>query len=358
VTERVRFVTPIVVTFGIAACLDTPPLAEPEIEQSRVEMHELPASLVPKLDILIVVDDSVAMQPYHDRVQALSAMLANTVVSFADGWADIRIAVTSNDGKLHRVPITNSPYVTDARDFDFTHHANYIGRLDQTVATMVDVGARGATSQPLEALRHVLETNSQFLRDDAGFAVLMIGGTDDASPLAVDEYVSWMKRLAGDSWHRRVTIVGLYPESATRMAEYFRGLPTFIGLAKPIDYDGDLRQVMSQLVAAGRWGSWGSPCLEGTPARLDPAIDDGRYDCAMSVELERGLVAVPQCESAATTPVLPTTTSDGPARAPTSACWFLRPNPQDCTSESHLTFGLRGYTLSAHPALHLQCRSN
>ncbi|HEX5062281.1 MAG TPA: hypothetical protein VFV99_23080 [Kofleriaceae bacterium] len=349
-----RLLPAIAVTLGTVACVDTPPFAEPEVDQSRVEVRELPASPLSKLDVLIVVDDSIAMAPYRDRVQALSSMLTDTLANFAEGWANVRIAVTTNDGKLRRVPTTNAPYAIDAREYDFTHRANYIGRLAETVAAMVDVGVDGTgPSQPLAAMVHALETNSQFLRDDSAFAVLMIGASDDASPFTVDEYVNWMKRLTGGFWRRRVVVVGLYPESAPRIAEYFRGIHE-VGFAKPIDYDGDLRLALVNLLVFDRWTDLvGSPCLESTPLLLDPSAADDRYDCTMSVDLERGLVAVPQCDRARPDGER----TDGFAPRATSACWFFRADPQNCTLENHLSLGLSGYTLLHHPALRLECRT-
>lgn len=347
----------IAVTLGMAACLDTPPLSDVDVNQSRVELRELPAGPVSKLDVLIVVDDSIAMAPYRDRVQAVSGMLTDTLANFAEGWANVRIAVTTNDGKLRRVPITNAPYAIDAREYDFTHHANYIGRLAETVAAMVDVGTAGTgPSQPLEAMRHALETNSQFLRDDSAFAVLMIGASDDASPLAVAEYVNWMTRLVGGTWRRRAAVVGLYPASAPRLTDYFLGMQHLgIGVMKPIEVEADLRQAVINLLVIERWNGdlIGWPCLEAEPLPLDPAAPDGGYDCAMTVELDRGRVPVPQCDRA-----LPDgERSDGFAPRATSACWFFRADLQNCSGGAHLMLGLSGYTLLHHPALRLECRT-
>ncbi|HEY5925380.1 MAG TPA: hypothetical protein VIV11_27035, partial [Kofleriaceae bacterium] len=122
----------------LVGCVDTPPLYEPVVESSHVEIKEFPAGRVPELDVLIFVDDTPAMAAYSERVATIPHGLARELRTFAEGWSDLRIAVTSNDGRLRR--IGGERYVIDAIDLDYQRTQNYEGALDDVIAAVMDVG--------------------------------------------------------------------------------------------------------------------------------------------------------------------------------------------------------------------------
>lgn len=336
----------VAVLLAASACIDTPQLGEPEIEQSRVEIKELPALGIAKIDVLIVLDDSVAMEAYRDRLATLPDLVAQGVERFAGSWSDMHVAVASGDGRLRRVPGTGDAYLTGVRDYDFSNRTNYTGTLRAALATMMNVDAlRDGTSQPLEAMRNALETAGDFMRDDAKLTVVLVSAADDASPLPVADYAAWTGRLA-QSWSRGVEIAAIYPPSSPRLDEYVHSVRSF-----PAPIDGDLRPALRALEL--EWGGWGSPCMESEPVRIaEPPV--ARYDCTMSVQIGDELRSVPPCEARATTVL------DEASSVPTSACWALRADPYNCYSYPNrpaLRLELNGYSTEHHPAFRFECRT-
>lgn len=333
---------------GLGACIDTPRLAEPVIESSRVDIREVPEGRPPPLDVLIVVDDTPAMAPYRDRVATMPPMLARTLRSFVAGWADLRIAVASNDGRLRRLPGIDDPFLVDAYELDYTHHTNYAGTLEDALATLMDVGASNeGPSQPLEAIRRSLETSSQFLREPSAFALVVITASDDASPLPVIDYIEWMERVTEGRWWRPFSAAFIYNAPAPRLDTYYATVRTPLA-------DGDYERAFR---AIGRtWGGWGTPCLEFEPLDRDPLTPEVEPACTLSVMLAGEQRPVPEC--GATAPVIDRSDVASPPAGPAPACWSIRSDPFNCTwSKHHDTLRLNGYTDFIHPAYRFECQA-
>jgi hypothetical protein len=339
-----------------AACVDTPPLHEPETESSHVSIRELPPSRPAKLDVLVVVDDTIAMAPHEDRMATLPALLADKLGWMTRNWVDLQVAVTSNDGQFHRLPGSPSSFLTDAWDFDYTRRHNFPGTLAEALTTlMTSGGARSGPNQPLESMRRALEGNSQFVRDDAAFTVIVISASDDASPLPVSDYVDWMRKLAGqldgEGWGRKpVRVIGIHAQGSPRLDEYYRLLGTNVAIATPID-NVDLGHALSLLPPIPR-SLLGPPCLEHDD--LDPIAPGFQYDCVMSVFVGGEMRSVPECS--ASERALERSDGASQSAAPAPPCWYVAADRQNCLQPFH-KLGLAGYNGWGSPAARFECRA-
>jgi hypothetical protein len=336
-----------------AGCIDTPPLAEPVIESSHVEIREVPEGRPPQLDVLIVLDDTAALSPYQDRVAVMSSAIAHQLSSISRGWLDLRVAVTGNDGLLRRLPGAAEPFLASARDLELVHHQNFDGSLEDALASlMTSAAASDGPGQPLEAMRTALERSSQFLREPAPFSLLVVSGADDASPWPIADYTQWMKSLTRGQWWRPLAAAGIYPQPAERLDAFFGSLWGW-SITSAIDSSTFARPI-SALGEAGAWGEWGEPCLGMVPADRDPSTPELEPDCTMSIDIGGELRVLPECA----TPAAPTDRLDAPsALEPTTACWTLQTDAQSCFYESTLVLKLNGYTDFIHPAYRFECRT-
>jgi hypothetical protein len=327
-------------------------MAEPVIESSHVEVKELPGSRVPKLDVVVFVDDTLAMSAYRDRVPQLRSLLANALESRFGSWIDLRLAVTSNDGTFHPLPGSDASYLARSLDFSFRMWKNYDGSLEDVFTSLIEANHHSeGPNQPLEAVRRALERNSRFLREDAGLAILIISGADDASPLPVADYTTWLSAVVGGSWRRPLVVSAIYPQPASRLDELTATrTPSFSALATSIDSLNYSAALESLTFAAGG-GWWGLPCIDGAPVDRDPLTPGPQYDCAMSVLVDDEARAVPQCFEESKADVTDHASRSG---VPTSACFSLAVNFK-CSGPLPLTLELHGYTNGAHPPLRLEC---
>ncbi|HEY5925381.1 MAG TPA: hypothetical protein VIV11_27040 [Kofleriaceae bacterium] len=337
----------------LVGCVDTPPLQEPVVEASHVEIKQWPQGNVPKLDILIVVDDSVAMVAHRDRVATIAPPLVSTLRRFAEGWTNLRIVVSSNDGRARRLPGMEHRYLVDAIGLDYARTQNYAGTLEDALAALIDVGTESdGPSQPLEGMRRSLETNSEFLREDeAALVIVMISARDDASPLPVADYVQWMEAATGtgSSWRRSILVAGIYPEGSSRLDEYLEAIHTyrFVAPIEAADFTPALA-VFDHFV----WQP-GVPCLESELLDLDTSTPGLQYDCSVMANVNDAWRAIPRC---AAPPIENAIDQPFPAPLPSPACWSLRSDTQSaCRNSDRLRLDLDGYTYVTHPAFRFEC---
>jgi hypothetical protein len=337
----------VLVIAAAAACVDTPPMSEPEVESSHVDFREIPARPGIKVDVLVYIDDSVATAAYRDALATVPSTLAHQFRDLRRNWSDVRIAVTSNDGRMRRLPGNDDAFLVDATDFSYERSRNFDGTLEQALTSLLAVGgANEGPSQPLEAVRDALEGHSAFLRENSTLAVIIISGADDASPAPVEDYVHWFDALIGGPWQRRAVIAAVYPEGATRLDSYVAerksGNQT---LATPID--ADLTHAFDALMHT-QWSLLPLSCMEQTPVIRE--AKDLRYDCSMSVDVADELRTVRQCEPTFTGKIAYASSDDGPE----PACWSLLESNL-CQPWGELRFELRGYNLDRHPAFRFEC---
>jgi hypothetical protein len=340
----VRFIAVLV---AMSACIDTPPLSEPVVEASHVAVWEVPESLRAQTDLLIFVDDTQAMQPYRERLANVPQLFADRLAWYTQRWIDLRVAVATSDGRLRRLPGATDAWLSDAYDFDYTHHTNYAGTLADNLATLMDVGAANdAPSMPLDAARRALETGSQLVRDRAGLMILTITASDDASPLAVADYLSWFRRAVEGAWQRDWLLSGIYPKGSPRLDEYYGAMERSI--VSPIE-DGYYAQALPW-VPGDTWGL--PPCIEGVD--LDPTTDELELECALMANVNAEWRTIPAC-----TPQqrVERTERELPRSEPSAPCWWLRQSAIDCGSATSYMLDLGGYTRTQHPELRFECRT-
>jgi hypothetical protein len=341
--------TVIAVLLGTSACIDTPPMAEPEVEQSRVQSFDIPESVTAKTDKLIVVDDTQATGPYRGQLATLPARLAERIDSYIRRWVDMRVAVTGNDGKLRRLPGMDTPWLSDVIDFNYNRRTSYTGTLDDALGALMNVGGDNAgPNQPLDAARRALENNAQFVRDDAGIMIITVAATDDASPAPVADYVDWIRRIVSNTWQRELLVSGFYAQSAPRLDEYYKLLEPF-SIVTPLESDND-GAALPWVPTSGFWGT--VSCIGDLD--LDPSTTALEHECALLALVDGAWRAIPECAT-------PTGEIERNVRerssAPPPACWWLRPDSNQCFEKNSYDLALSGYSEFRHPALHLECRA-
>jgi len=328
-----------------AGCVETQHLDKPEVDSSHVEVREIPETRLPKLDVLIVIDDAPGLAAYRDRIAEIPALITDAIDRGGAGWTDLHIGVTFNDGRMQRLPGAAESFLTRSIDFAYTRDQDFEGTLPDALARLITTDyTYGGPTQPLAAMEHALETSGQFVRSDADLAVVMISATDDASPLGVAEYARWIRALVGMQWHKHVFVSGLYAQPAPRLDELFTNLrATGTGMSTSIDAS-DYGAALVSLRSVTGWG--GVPCLDAAPLDADPESAGKQYDCSLSVLVDDELRTVPGCDGGSA--------SDG-AQMPGPPCFALASDAQNCITGDHLVLKLHGYTESVHPAYRFEC---
>jgi hypothetical protein len=344
VSRSVRLVA---IIAALCACIDTPPLHEPEVQSSHVEIKDLPGGLRPQADVLVVIDDSIAMLPYRERIDVLGRQLGAALADFPRHWFDVQIAVTGNDGRFRGM-------LAEAWHYDYSQDKSFTGELADAVYDLVKTDSFvTGPPQPLEAMRRALERNGLFVRDNAQLVVVTISADDDASPLAVDDYVSWTRALAGDAqgWSPKlVTMIGIYPEDAPRLAAYYGALTRNVrSISTPLDEDFGTAIANVRPLARTHLGL---ACLENLDD-LDPLAAGFQHECTLHVYLDDELLRVPECGAAAELEIAPD--ADWSSR-PSPPCWELEHEPY-CYGSRPMTWRWRGYTNLSHPPFRLECRT-
>jgi hypothetical protein len=145
-----------------------------------------------KLDLLFVIDDSSAMAPYQDALQANAPVFMNILLSLAFP-VDLQIAVAHGSNGVLADPAPCGVQ-GGARFLEDSHHdlvKNFTGALPDAFACLAQIGTNATVpGQPLAATLTALTTNSDFLRDTAYFLVVIIAPQDDMSPQDAQTYAN------------------------------------------------------------------------------------------------------------------------------------------------------------------------
>lgn len=325
---------------SLAACVSEPPPPQDGVDAvSFVEEHVLPAKPRSSLDLLIVIDDTVAMAEYQARLASLPAVIEQLVTSLDSGlrYFDVHIAVTSNDGVLRSIPALADPFAALYLDYDLTTIANYTGSLASVLAQLVDVGATNTgPSQPLAALQLALEHDSSFLRANAYLGVVIVSATDDASGDSVAAYAQWLKSLKTDP--ANVVLVGVTGNATPRLDELLAAFPdrhTEVALTAD-DY----------APAIGIFGQLVKTTLEGycwNASDVDPITPGPQYDCTFAAIYGGAEHVLPPCTG---------------GEGADAFCWSLAPASY-CPSPEELEPTVRPYDLWLfRPELRAQCVVN
>jgi hypothetical protein len=268
-----------------------------------------------QIDMLLVIDDSSAMQPYAAGLADAIRMQAYDLGSVG-GDVDMHIGVITADlGVEHDVANVPVPGHCagwgDAAEFRrsilvdgaFIHYrnvtgpqSNVTGTVPDALAALVDVGAGGcARARPLEALRIALDHNSHdggFRRENAKLAVIIIAAQDDDSPSSLDEYEAFLKHLTP---YVTVQIAGGQPQTEHCGEQATDRLYAFAQRFQPFSYLGPICYLTSDWLIGGALANtvptWplftGPPCFDEPLADTD-AAPGIQPDCTVTEHIGRG----------------------------------------------------------------------
>jgi len=317
----------------IGGCLwqsdDPPPLAE-----SHVQLFEWPGWTPPKMDVLFVVDDTAAMAPYVDRTAAMLRGIETlwpTATSY--GMPDLHVAVATESGQLHLAPSVHGAFVSDehAHDLSGTRVRNFDGGLGDAIEMLGAVGTSGGVNQPLNAVRAAISNTPGFLRGDAYLAIVIVSASDDTSEVTVKEVVDWAKAVKSDPG--TVLVSGVFPENATRLADFVSQFPdrgTVVSLDAS-DYTPAIAPIARFYTVI-----LSLPCLD-EPADVDPLTPDAQFDCTVELVGEDGSTETePPCPYA-------------------DRCWTYRPDPMCSVDSPAGRIEVTGFSFPVMPTMRGQC---
>lgn len=294
----------------IAGCAQ--PTEPGPIEQSGVEVFEVPGAAPPDIDLLIVLDDTAEMTPYLARVDAMLRAIDRWPQDFTRK-PDLHIAIATADpadaGMVHMSSYVHGAFLVDEIRPDWSRETNYDNTLGEALSHLGDVGTGGSASAPLVTLRAALEQTPGFLREKAYLAIVIVSAHDDASSVDPQALAQWLMMLKPE---RFAVLVGtVLPASAPRIRSFLSYVTSHLTTAS-ID-DPTYAQALSFLDVAFE-DDVGTQCLP-QPADVDPgpAI---QFDCSVEIVQSDGVVReVPAC------PV-----------DELSHCWSYEPDPLNCVT--------------------------
>lgn len=169
---------------------------------SHVLVKEIPQPWSPKLDLLFVIDDSPAMASFRADLLANAPNFASVLTR--GRLPDLHLAITTagcegDGGVLRTTPAVDGDFIIATPFADGGYATNVTDSLDHAMTALMDVGTTGcATVQPLAAAKRALASHPDFVRDDAYLALVVIAASDDTSPGAIADYVTWLEGLKRD----------------------------------------------------------------------------------------------------------------------------------------------------------------
>jgi hypothetical protein len=316
-----------------AACVDSAPSGSGIEGVSHVEVHELPAFGPPKLDVVFVVDDTIAMEPYQERLAGLPAVFEQTFLVTLAGQVDMHVAVATSTGGLRRIPSVGSAYMSIRTEYDLARITNFTESFRTTFEKLSVVAASSTgANQPLDAARRVVEANPDgLLRPSVPLAIVLVTASDDASSEAVSTYADIFESSKGDPGN--VMVIALAAGSTPRLDELFAALPNRYRVSSLAD---DYQPALDHL---GQMIKTILPGLCWNASDVDPATPGAQYDCTFTATIRGAQRVLPPCE-------LP---GD-------QFCWSLVPSDHGCAEHAPLKPELPPYRFWTFlPAMRAEC---
>lgn len=250
---------------------------------STVELKEVPLVNQPKLDVIVVVDNSPAMAEVREHVvEQLAAAVRTTDRS----QADLRFSVVASDG-VYRGGASSRGRADGPIEDDVA------GDFAVEVATLADVGSTGANFS-LDAMASTYSTRLVFA-DRPTFVVFVVG-SDDMSPLPPNAYQAIP--------NVRTAIVAPAASTFPRLDEFLLETGTE---PERFDLASDFGSQLS--LAPLEWPLVGEPCFDDAPLGA----------CTVSYRWAQGEEVIPEC------------LHDPNARP----CWVMQTAPNgECTTST------------------------
>lgn len=317
----------------LATCAANEPARDRIEGQSHVEIHELPGWGPPQIDILLVVDDTTAMEPYRARVAMLPSIIADAFPSMGDGLIDLHIGMITNDGALRRPHPDGQPFVAIRTELDLERVTNFQGTLEEALGRLTSIDALHAgPSTPLAAVQRVLEGDTEgFLRQNAPLGIVFMTATDDASPGSVLDYAASYKAATSDP--ATITVTAIAAQPVPRLDELFAAFPN---RNKMISIDDEYRPVF-ELV--GNQIRTILPGMCWRAADVDPVTPGAQYDCTVTVTIDDEPRDLRPCQI------------EGD-----QLCWQLVPSNQGCLEDDALRIVIPPYHFYWFvPPLRVEC---
>lgn len=316
----------------LAAGCTEQPASGPSIN-SFVAYYDFPGASPPRLDMLIVVDNTAPMSPYQSSLAALSAIAEAMLYDPAGIFPDFRIMVTTTEanGALRQPTTTTDVFLERSIDTHYALATNFTGSLTDALAPMLAVGtSSNAPVRPLEAAKLVLDANAALLRDYSYLVILTLAASDDASPGAVGDYAASLKARKADGL---VVLSSIYDLPAPRLDAFHAQFPTRT-FASDIE-TVDIAQALNPLELQRSSGHF--VCFR-QPADVDAQTAGPQYDCDFNAYYGDDT----------TEPVRPC------AADSTEPCFEFAFEPQ-CFGDETTRFKVRGFPTRHVPAIRGQC---
>lgn len=293
---------------ALAACFDNDVQPADPIESHVVHL-EVPLTPAPRLDLLVVVDRSPAMQPHLDTLATNLPRMIEAIDAYG-ALPSLHLGVVAADGAtLETTPAIRGDFIVDLRLTDGSRLRNYDGKLADVFTALVAPRADATGSvEPLEAMRAALTAHPTFRRRDAYLLVAFLAAADDASPRDPLDYAAFLEQHAPN----RVAVAAALPRGSCGTAprlERFLAAFDYRALARPI-CDSDFSDLLA--FANIKTTLAGPPCLPSL-ADGDPEVEGVQPICAAELAFgDGGGDLLPAC-------------TDGAA-----PCWKAVHDPQSC----------------------------
>lgn len=196
----------------LSACTTEGSLGSTQPNNGLVQVAKWSATAPTALDLVVVLDDSLGMQPIHDSLASSIPAFVASLGALSTGLPDLHIAVVSSDmgtkalldpqwggdvgvigqggcgvagknGAFATSPLVTGSWITDVANAG-GRETNYAGTLADAFASLTHLGEGGCGfEQPLHAAEVAFgkPEHAGFLRSHARLGVIVIGNEDDCS---------------------------------------------------------------------------------------------------------------------------------------------------------------------------------